>query len=146
MGQIDWNLRQAIATDLPTRAPAFFFIDIQPDQLDPFLALMKANPAVTEMETAPMLRGVITRINDKPAREVAGDHWVVRGDRGITYAASPGPKTRITAGKFWPEDYTGDPQISFAAEEAEEIGLKLGDTMTVNILGRDLTATITSFG
>lgn len=145
VGQIDWNLRQAIATDLPTRAPAFFFVDIQPDQLDPFLALMKQNPAVTEMETAPMLRGVITRINGKPAREVAGDHWVVRGDRGITYAAAPGEKTRITAGTFWPKDYTGDPQISFAAEEAEEIGLRLGDTMTVNILGRDITATITSF-
>ncbi|MBL9063395.1 FtsX-like permease family protein [Tabrizicola sp.] len=145
VGQIDWNLRQAIATDLPTRAPAFFFIDIQPDQLDPFLALMKENPAVTDMETAPMLRGVITRINDRPAREVAGDHWVVRGDRGITYAATPGPKTRITAGKFWPEDYTGEPQISFAAEEAGEMGLKLGDRMTVNILGRDITATITSF-
>ena len=145
VGQIDWNLRQAIATDLPTRAPAFFFVDIQPDQLDPFLAMMKGNPAVTETETAPMLRGVITQINGKPAREVAGDHWVVRGDRGITYAATPGEKTRITAGTFWPEDYTGPPQISFAAEEAGEIGLKLGDTMTVNILGRDLTATITSF-
>ena len=145
VGQIDWNLRQAIATDLPTRAPAFFFIDIQPDQLDPFLALVKADPRVTETETAPMLRGVITRINGKPAREVAGDHWVVRGDRGITYAATPGPKTRIIAGTFWPEDYAGEPQISFAAEEAEEIGLKLGDTMTVNILGRDITATITSF-
>jgi putative ABC transport system permease protein len=145
VGQIDWNLRQAIATDLPTRAPAFFFIDIQPDQLDPFLAAVKANPTVTETETAPMLRGVITQINGKPAREVAGDHWVVRGDRGITYAATPGAKTRITAGTFWTEDYTGDPQISFAAEEAEEIGLRIGDTMTVNILGRDLTATITSF-
>lgn len=145
VGQIDWNLRQAIATDLPTRAPAFFFIDIQPDQIDPFLALMKANPAVTDMETAPMLRGVITQINGKPAREVAGDHWVVRGDRGITYAATPGPKTRITAGTFWPKDYAGAPQISFASQEAQEIGLQLGDTMTVNILGRDLTATITSF-
>jgi putative ABC transport system permease protein len=145
VGQIDWNLRAAIATDLPTRAPAFFFIDIQPDQIDPFLTRIKANPAVTEVETAPMLRGVITRINGKPAREVAGDHWVVRGDRGITYAATPGPKTRITAGTFWPEDYTGEPQISFASEEAEEIGLRLGDQMTVNILGRDLTATITSF-
>jgi putative ABC transport system permease protein len=145
VGQIDWNLRQAIATDLPTRAPAFFFVDIQPDQLDPFLALVDVNPAVTEIETAPMLRGVITQINGKPAREVAGDHWVVRGDRGITYAATPGAKTRITGGTFWPEDYTGDPQISFAAEEAEEIGLTLGDQMTVNILGRDLTATITSF-
>ncbi len=145
VGQIDWNLRQAIATDLPTRAPAFFFVDIQPDQLAPFLARVTSDPAVTEVETAPMLRGVITRINDRPAREVAGDHWVVRGDRGITYAATPGTKTRITAGSFWPADYTGDPQISFAAEEAAEMGLSLGDQMTVNILGRDLTATVTSF-
>ncbi|HOZ33731.1 MAG TPA: drug:proton antiporter [Tabrizicola sp.] len=145
VGQIDWNLRQAIATDLPTRAPAFFFIDIQPDQIDPFLAMVDANPAVTEIETAPMLRGVITQINGKPAREVAGDHWVVRGDRGITYAATPGAKTRITAGTYWAEDYSGDSQISFAAEEAEEMGLTLGDTMTVNILGRDITGTITSF-
>lgn len=145
VGQIDWNLRSAIATDLPTRAPAFFFIDIQPDQLDPFLAMVDANPAVTEIETAPMLRGVVTQINGRPAREVAGDHWVVRGDRGVTYAATPGEKTRVTAGTFWAEDYTGDPQISFAAEEAEEIGLTLGDTMTVNILGRDITGTITSF-
>lgn len=145
VGQIDWNLRQAIATDLPNRAPAFFFVDIQPDQIDPFLAMITANPAVTETESAPMLRGVITQINDRPAREVAGDHWVVRGDRGITYAAEPGPKTRITAGTFWPKDYAGEPQISFATEEAAEMGLQLGDRMTLNILGRDITATITSF-
>ena len=145
VGQIDWNLRQAIATDLPTRAPAFFFVDIQPDQIDAFLARVTEDPAVTEVESAPMLRGVITQINGRPAREVAGDHWVVRGDRGITYAATPGAKTRITEGTFWPADYTGEPQISFATEEAAEMGLRLGDTMTVNILGRDLTATITSF-
>jgi putative ABC transport system permease protein len=51
----------------------------------------------------------------------------------------------VTAGTWWPEDYTGPPQISFAAEEAEEIGLKLGDRITVNILGRDIEAGITSF-
>jgi putative ABC transport system permease protein len=145
VGQIDWNLRSAIATDLPTRAPAFFFVDIQPDQIDAFLTRIKNDPAVTETETAPMLRGVITQINGKPAKEVAGDHWVIRGDRGITYAATKGEKTRITAGAFWPEDYAGEPQISFAAEEAEEMGLKLGDTITTNILGRDITATVTSF-
>ena len=145
VGQIDWNLRAAIATDLPTRAPAFFFVDIQPDQLEGFLDRVTNDPAVTEVEAAPMLRGVVNQINGRPAREVAGDHWVVRGDRGITYAATPGAKTRITAGTFWAEDYTGDPQISFAAEEAEEMGLKLGDTLTVNILGRDITGTITSF-
>ena len=53
--------------------------------------------------------------------------------------------TTVTAGDWWTEGYDGPPLISFAAEEAEEIGLNLGDTITVNILGRDITATIASF-
>jgi putative ABC transport system permease protein len=70
---------------------------------------------------------------------------VLEGDRGITYADALPPETKITAGEFWPEDYTGPPQISFAAEEAEELGINLGDTMTINVLGRDIKGTITSF-
>lgn len=145
VGQIDGNLRRAIDTDLPKRAPAYFFIDIQPAQLADFVQTMKADPGVSKVETAPMLRGIITRINGRPAREVAGNHWVLRGDRGITYSARPPARTKVTAGQWWPPDYNGQPQISFAADEAKEMGLKLGDTMTVNILGRDITATITSF-
>lgn len=145
VSQIDANLRMAIATDLPTRAPSFFFIDIQNDQIDPFLARMTSDPGVSKVESAPMLRGVISRINGRPASEVAGHHWVIDGDRGITFSATPPAGTTITAGSWWPADYSGNPQISFAAEEAAEIGLKLGDTLTVNILGRDIEATITSF-
>ena len=92
-----------------------------------------------------MLRGVITKINNTPAREVAGSHWVTSGDRGVTYAHKPPQMTQVTKGEWWPENYEGPPQISFAAEEAAEIGLKLGDTLTINILGRDITGTITSF-
>lgn len=145
VGQIDTNLRRAIATDLPTRAPAFFFIDIQPDQIDPFLATLRADPAVTRIDSAPMLRGVITQINNRPAKDVAGDHWVVRGDRGLSFADTPPPGTKLTAGAWWAAGDTGPAQVSFAAKEAAEIGLKLGDTLTINILGRDIPATITSF-
>jgi putative ABC transport system permease protein len=145
VGQIDWNLRNAIATELPEVAPSYFVVDIQPDQIEGFRARLDDDPGVSKVETAPMLRGVLTGINGRPAREVAGDHWVVRGDRGITYAATPPPDTRITAGTWWPEDYDGPPQVSFAEEEAAEIGLRLGDEVTVNILGRDITAEITSF-
>ncbi|MGR3814550.1 MAG: ABC transporter permease, partial [Cognatishimia activa] len=67
------------------------------------------------------------------------------GDRGVSYAGALPETTEILEGEWWGADYTGAPQISFAAEEAEEIGLKLGDTMTVNILGRDITGTVTSF-
>ena len=70
---------------------------------------------------------------------------MVRGDRGLTYAATPPENTRVTAGKWWPADYTGPAQVSFAAEEAKEIGLKLGDRLTINVLGRDIEARVTSF-
>ena len=145
VGQIESNLRLSIAQDLPDRAPSYFFVDIQPDQIDGFLERVNTDPAVSRVESAPMLRGVVTQINGRPAREVAGEHWVVRGDRGVTYAATPSETTTVTAGEWWPADYTGAPQISFAAEEAAEMGLKLGDTITTNILGREITATITSF-
>lgn len=145
VGQIDGNLRGAIARDLPRQAPSYFFLDIQRDQMPGFLDRIEGDPAVSRSENAPMLRGIITRINDRPASEVAGEHWVIQGDRGVTYAAAQPKGTKVTAGAWWPEDYTGPPQISFSAEEAAEMGLRLGDTMTVNILGRDITGTITSF-
>ncbi|MEY4982499.1 MAG: hypothetical protein RIR62_765, partial [Pseudomonadota bacterium] len=85
------------------------------------------------------------QINGRPAREVAGEHWVVRGDRGLTYSEEPQQNARVVAGEWWPADYQGPAQVSFAQEEAEEIGLKIGDTLVVNVLGRDIEATITSF-
>ncbi len=145
VGQIDGNLRRAITGDLPLKAPSYFFVDIQPDQIDGFIARVKSDPGVHRVEAAPMLRGIITRINGRPAEEVAGEHWVIRGDRGVTYSDSPPAGTTVTAGAWWPEDYTGPPQMSFSAQEAAEMGLRLGDEVTVNILGREITATVTSF-
>ncbi|MEY8840398.1 ABC transporter permease, partial [Cribrihabitans sp. XS_ASV171] len=145
VGQIDGNLRNAISGNLPEVAPSYFFVDIQKDQMAGFSERLDNDPAVSKVESAPMLRGIITRINGRPAREVAGSHWVLEGDRGVTYSAALPRDTRLIAGEWWPEDYTGPPLVSFAAEEAEEMGLKLGDTLTVNILGRDITATIASF-
>ncbi|RMC35207.1 ABC transporter permease [Paracoccus siganidrum] len=144
VGQIEANLRAAIDRDLPARAPAYFFLDIQNDQLDAFNATLAADPGVERVETAPMLRGILTRINGRPATEVAGDHWVLRGDRGVTYSDAPPEGTTITAGEWWPAGYDGPPLISFGAEEAAELGLQLGDRITVNILGRDIEGEITS--
>ena len=103
---------------------------------------MTGDPAVSRVDTAPMLRGIITRINGQRAQDVAGDHWVIRGDRGVTYTTTAPPSEEIVAGTWWPDDYTGPPLVAFAAEEAGEIGLTIGDTITVNILGRDIAAEI----
>ncbi|WP_341367227.1 FtsX-like permease family protein [Yoonia sp. BS5-3] len=145
IGQIDGNLRSSFSEDLPDVAPSYFFVDIQPDQIDGFRDRLDGDAAVSRVDSAPMLRGIITRINDMPAQEFAPGHWVVRGDRGVTYSDAQPDNTEITEGNWWPEGYDGPPQISFAEEEAREIGLQIGDTMTVNILGRDITGEVTSF-
>lgn len=144
VGQIDGTLRNAISGNLPDVAPSYFFVDIQKDQMPGFTERLNSDPDVSRIESAPMLRGIITRINGQPAQEVAGDHWVLEGDRGITYSTQPPENARVTHGKWWPEDYSGTPQVSFSAEEALEMGLELGDELTVNILGRDITAELTS--
>lgn len=145
VGQIDGNLRAAFSDELPEIAPSYFFVDIQPDQIEGFRERLTTDPAVRKVDTAPMLRGIITRINGQPADEFADGHWVVRGDRGVTYNGPLPDGTQITEGAWWPKDYAGPPLMSFAAEEAAEIGLSIGDTVTINILGRDITATIASF-
>ncbi|AWZ21252.1 ABC transporter, permease protein [Roseovarius sp. TM1035] len=144
VGQIDGNLRRAIAADLPERAPSFFFVDLQKDQMDWFLDRLETDQAVSRIDNAPMLRGIISRINGRPATEVAPGHWVVEGDRAVSYADALPARTTITAGTWWGEGYSGAPQLSFAAEEAMEMGIGIGDEITVNILGRDITAPITS--
>ena len=105
----------------------------------------ETDDAVAKLELAPMLRGVITEINGRPASEVAGDHWVISGDRGITYSDLPPEGAVVTAGEWWPSGYAGEPQISFSAEEGKELGLILGDKLTVNVLGRPISGTVTSF-
>ena len=145
VGQIDGNLRKAIRQDLPKVAPSYFFVDIQKSQMPTFLSLMAQEKAVRKVETAPMLRGVVSEINGRPAQQVAGEHWVVRGDRGLTYAETLPENSKLVAGEFWPKNFKGENQISFAAEEAKEMGLSLGDELVLNILGRDISARITSF-
>lgn len=144
IGQIDANMQRAISEDLPVEAPAYFFLDVQNTQLPEFLEVLGEDQQVSRVDTAPMLRGIVTRINGQPARDVAGEHWVLRGDRGITYAQVPLEGTKITEGEWWPKDYTGPPLLSFAEEEALEMGLGVGDEVTINVLGRDITATISN--
>ncbi|WP_316014224.1 ABC transporter permease [Roseobacter sp. HKCCA0434] len=145
VGQIENNTRNAIAQDLPEIAPAYFFVDIQNAQLPEFLETARAEERVGRIDTAPMLRGIITGINGRPAEEVAGEHWTLRGDRGVTYAQVQPEDAVLTEGGWWPEDYAGPPLVSFAAEEGAELGLSLGDRITVNILGRDIEAEIANF-
>lgn len=144
---IEGNLGRQITERLPDEAPAFFFVDVQNHQAEAFDAVVQGVPKTRDFRRVPSLRGRIVRIAGKPVEEVdidPGVAWAVRGDRALTYAVHPPEGAEIVEGAWWPEDYAGPPLISFDAGVARGFGVGLGDTLTLNVLGRDITATIGS--
>jgi putative ABC transport system permease protein len=142
---IDGNLRREISGSLPERAPNFFFVDVQSDEVDAFTDLLRSEAPDGHIQTVPMLRGRILEFNDQDVREIdvpPEAQWVLRGDRGVTYSEEPPENSKLTDGSWWPADYAGESLVSFAAEEAGELGLSVGDTVTVNVLGRNVTSRI----
>ncbi|MFO1086678.1 MAG: FtsX-like permease family protein [Reyranellaceae bacterium] len=144
---IEGNLREQLTKRIPSDAPAFFFVDIQSNQMPEFEKTLAAIPGAGPLDKVPSLRGRIVKIGGKPVSEIAVPseaRWAVEGDRGVTYAATPPEGSRIVAGQWWPADYRGPQLISFDEALARAFGLGIGDTITVNVLGRDIEATIAS--
>jgi putative ABC transport system permease protein len=145
---IDGNLRRELTGNLPERAPNFFFVDIQSSEVEGFRDVLRANMPEGKIIEVPMLRGRVMELNGVDVAKVKvppEGQWVLRGDRGITYAKRVPENSTLSEGEWWPEDYSGEPLVSFSAEEGRELGLKLGDTVTVNVLGRNITARIANF-
>ena len=143
---IERNLSDQIAAVVEEQAPSFYFIDIQPDQVDAFESLVRDFPGTGEVRRVPMLRGRITTIAGTPVEDIVPPPdfaWVVRGDRGITWSRSPPERgSTVVAGEWWPADYAGPPLISFDADAAAAFGIGVGDTVGFNILGRQIEARI----
>jgi putative ABC transport system permease protein len=145
---LDRTISAQVKDNLPTLAPTFFFVDIQPDQTSAFDATIARFKSARDFKRTPMIRGRITALNGVPAATAKvdpGARWALSGDRGITYAATPPKGTRITEGEWWPANYEGPTLISFDAELAQGLGLKLGDTITLNVLGREIPGKIVNF-
>ncbi|AIC29321.1 ABC transporter permease protein [Rhizobium etli bv. mimosae str. IE4771] len=142
---IDGNLRQQLTGRMNEGAPNFFFVDIQSAEVDAFRNLVQAQAPKGKLMEVPMLRGRIVAFNGEDVSKMnvpAAGRWVLNGDRGITYADTLPENAALTEGSWWDKDYSGEPLVSFSSEEAHELGLKIGDTVTVNVLGRNITAKI----
>ncbi|CUW43656.1 hypothetical protein B3286c1_0960 [Brucella vulpis] len=120
---IDGNLRRQVTENIPAQAPDFFFVDIQNKDMGDFTKLVRGIVPDGKLTSGPMLRG----------------------DRGITFAEKVPENATLSEGAWWPADYSGEPLVSFSGREGKELGLKLGDRVTVNVLGRNITAKIASF-
>jgi putative ABC transport system permease protein len=145
---IQGNMQHQIQEQLPTNAPSFFFVDIQNDQLPRFASIVRAQPGVTDMHEVPSMRARIVAVKGVPVESAVttpDSAWALRGDRGLTYAATPPEGTRLVEGKWWPPDYDGPPLVSFDAGLAKGWHVGIGDIIRVNVLGRDIDLKIANF-
>jgi putative ABC transport system permease protein len=142
---IDTSLNRQLTQNLPEKAPRFFFVDIPNARVQAFDAFIAGAAPGAKLERVPMMRGRIVALNDTPAEQIrAADRaaWVLEGDRGITYAATLPDGSTITDGAWWAPDHRGEPLVSFDSEIAAALSLKVGDRITVNVLGRNITASV----
>ncbi|MBI3701554.1 MAG: FtsX-like permease family protein [Afipia sp.] len=143
--QIDGNLRRQFSAALPEHAPSFYFIDIPSGDADRFNNFLKETTPSATVESVPMLRGRIVAIkgvraeNLKPPNDV---EWVLQSDRGLTYTNEVPRGSKVVEGKWWDANYSGPPLVSLEKKIADGFSLKIGDELTVNVLGRDIVATV----
>jgi putative ABC transport system permease protein len=143
--QIDGNLRRQFMAALPDRAPSFYFIDIPSAEADRFGAFLKETAPQSTVEDVPMLRGRIVAARGVRSEELKASsdaEWVLQSDRGLTYTGDIPKGSKVVEGNWWAPDYNGPPLVSLEKKIADGLGLKLGDDVVVNVLGRDIAATI----
>jgi len=142
---LDHTIAAQVKDSLPGTAPSFFFIDIQPDEVGAFDATIHSFKRATDYKRTPMIRGRIVALNGVAAKDAkidASAKWAVSGDRGITYSATLPDHAELTEGQWWPANYSGPTLISFDAELAPQMGLKIGSVVRLNVLGREFDGRI----
>lgn len=141
------NFQGKITRVVEADAPTLFMIDIQPEQVDGLRGMLQATHGAREIMTFPMVRGRIVELNGQPVSpdDVKEDvRWAVHGDRGLSYGAEPPENADIVEGEWWPADYAGEPLVSIDERFLDGMGLKLGDSITLDILGERVVAKVAS--
>ena len=142
---IDGNIRIQLSQGLPGQTPSFFFLDVRSGEADEFTAFLNKTAPDAKVERVPMMRGRIVRLKGQRPEDVDAKEdarWVLEGDRGITFSTTVPDGSSLVAGDWWPADYKRAPLVSVEAIIAEGLGLKIGDEVVLNVLGRNISAKI----
>ena len=145
---IQTSLDTAIERTIPKRAPSFFALDIPKEEEAKFRSAVTDVAPKAQVIMVPTLRGPVVALNDlrvSDMKDIPEEAWFLRGDRGLTFARDLPEGSRITAGKWWPANYAGPPLVSIDERAATATGLKIGDRLTISVLGVEIEASIASF-
>lgn len=145
LAMIDGNLHHVFDRPRAADTPSYFFLGVTNAEAQDFRGFLTRHAPGAKLESVPMLRGRIVAIKGRPVNtlKVKDDvAWVIEGDRGISFSATIPSGSTLARGQWWRADYSGPPLVSLDSEVADGLGLRPGDLITVNVLGRNVTARI----
>lgn len=145
------NLVRQIGAIAPKTSPSLVLAQIPADQTGALDALVRKN-GIDITDTTHYLRGAfltgrIHGLNGKTIDRKAvkqAERWAVDNEIGMSIVGPEPDNAKIVEGKWWPEDYAGPPLVSMEVDAARGIGVKLGDTLSIRVLGRDVQAKVAS--
>jgi putative ABC transport system permease protein len=144
---LDRSLRAQLADRGAREAPAFFFVDLQADQVDPFRRVVSAAGG-RDIEVIPVVRSRLAAVNGEPVARAAGgrsDSWYLTRDYVLTWAAAPPGRNVVVAGRWWTEaEARAEPLISVEEDIARQLEIGLGDSLTFDIQGVAVSARVQS--
>ncbi|WP_411286567.1 ABC transporter permease [Phenylobacterium sp.] len=142
---IQSSLLRQVAEVAPRTAPALVFTDIPGARVQAFDAVVArafGQPLSRDIYLrAPMLTGRISHVRGEPvvlANIAQGSRWAYDADVTMSAIGPEPPDAGITAGRWWPADYAGPPLVAVSHDVADGAALRLGDVLTLSILGRDI--------
>lgn len=144
------NLVDQFAVSVTADSPDMFLLDVQNDQVAHVRAAIAAHqePGAVPPRLLPVLRarvvGVAGReLNLENYEDVRGRGSLAR-EYTITYRQALEPNETIVAGQLWDGTPSTEPEVSIEQFLSEEFKINLGDTIRFDVLGRIITARVTS--
>lgn len=144
---IQSSLLRQVAEVAPKTAPAMVFTEIpgaRAAEFDKVVAAAFGEPLTLENYLrAPFLTGRITALNGKPVDPKAvaeGERWAYDNDISISAIGPEPPSADVVEGRWWPAAYAGPPLLAMEIDAARAGGLKVGDSVTLSVLGREIEA------
>ena len=144
--EIDGNLHRQFSNELPAQArPRSISSTSRPTRPGVLTLSYARKRRLPRSKRCRCCAAASSRRAASPAELIKpkdGAAWVLQSDRGLTYANEIPAGSRLVEGEWWQPDYNGPPLVSFEKRIADGLGLKLGEPIVVNVLGRNITARI----
>jgi len=136
----DWQAQ------LPEEAPNHFMVNIRPEEVAALNEQFE-QLSIKASHVFPMVRGRVVALNEQDPKDYLGEnsrgHNSLRRELNLTWASEFPEANTLLSGE-WQMAPAENPVISIEQEMAERLNLTLGDSMTFNIAGDEITATIES--